>query len=111
MSLHETARWIVTYDITDKKRGSAVYRFMKKRGVPVQYSVFLVEASAAEMHKLMLALEEIIAVHADDVRAYRWPVQPECHYLGKSMLPDDVLIGASAPVSATQRRQRAASVT
>lgn len=97
MSLHETARWIVTYDITHPKRGAAVHRFMKKQGVPVQYSVFLVEASAAEMHQLMLALEELISVHADDVRAYRWPVKPECHNLGRSMLPDGVLISAPAP--------------
>jgi CRISPR-associated protein Cas2 len=97
MSLHETARWIVTYDITCPKRGTAVHRFMKKQGVPVQFSVFLVEASASEMHQLMLALEELIAVHADDVRAYRWPVQPECHSLGKSMLPDGVLISHTAP--------------
>ena len=107
MSLHETARWIVTYDITCRKRGSAVHRFMKKQGVPVQYSVFLVEASSAEMHQLMLALEELIAVHADDVRAYRWPVQ--CHNLGRSMLPAGVLI-SSPPAPERKRRKHAADL-
>ena len=109
MSLHETVRWIVTYDIRDARRGLAVLRFMKKRGVPVQYSVFLVEASSADMQRLMLDLEELIAVHVDDVRAYRWPVHPECHLLGRSLLPEGVLV--TAPTPARTRRKSTSAVT
>jgi CRISPR-associated protein Cas2 len=109
MSLHDPARWIVTYDITDPRRGARVHRFMKAQGVPLQYSVFIVEASAARMHALMLELEALIAPAMDDVRAYRWTVQAESHALGKSLLPDGVLIGAEA-AQPTRRVVRRAAV-
>lgn len=99
MSLHESARWIVTYDITDRRRGGRVFRLLKGRGVPLQYSVFVVEATPAEMQRLMAQLKELIVLQADDVRAYRWPAQPECHLLGRGLLPDGVLLGAD-PVAA-----------
>ncbi len=94
MSLHEAARWIVTYDITEPKRGVRVHRLLKKRGIPLQYSVFLVEASSAQMHALMRELETLIAKQADDVRAYRLPANPQFDQLGPSMLPDDMLFTA-----------------
>lgn len=95
MSLHQTARWTVTYDIADARRGVRVHRFMCRHGVPLQYSVFLVEASSAEMQRLLADLKEHIAWSADDVRAYRWPAEAECHQLGTPLLPDDVLEGVA----------------
>jgi CRISPR-associated protein Cas2 len=106
MSLHDPARWIVTYDIADPRRGVRVLRFMKAHGVPLQYSVFIVEASPARMHGLMLELEALIAPAVDDVRAYRWTVQADSHALGKPLLPEGVLIGAEAarPTRRVERR-------
>ncbi|BDI03607.1 CRISPR-associated endonuclease Cas2 [Sphaerotilus microaerophilus] len=106
MSLHDPARWVVCYDITDRRRGVAVHRHLKSQGVPLQYSVFVVQASAARIQKLMAELEELIAVHSDDVRAYRWPERTEVHHLGHSLLPDEVLLDtpAAAPL---RRRARA----
>lgn len=49
MSQHASAQWLVTYDIADPKRLGRLFRYLKKQGVPVQYSVFLVDASAAKM--------------------------------------------------------------
>lgn len=96
MSLHETVRWAVTYDIADRRRGSKVHRFLKRHGLPLQYSVFLVEASAAQMQQLMVDLKELIAWHLDDVRAYRWPAQAECQCLGREMVAEQTLLGAGA---------------
>ena len=104
MSLHEQTRWVVTYDIRDAKRGIAVHRYMKKQGVPLQYSVFMVEASSAQVQKIMLELEDLIAVHVDDVRAYRWPVHAEYHALGKSLLPEAVLLDADTPIPSTSKK-------
>lgn len=91
MPLHAKARWTVTYDITDADRGVSVHRFLRRHGVPLQYSVFLVEASNARMKQLMAELKTLIAAHSDDVRAYRWPQDAECHQLGTPLLPDGVL--------------------
>jgi CRISPR-associated protein Cas2 len=107
MSLHDPVRWIVCYDICDRRRGASVHRWMKKQGVPLQYSVFMVEASAARIHQLMQELEELIAVHSDDVRAYRWPEHAEVHQLGRSLLPDGVLLDTPPPPKARPIRRRA----
>lgn len=92
MSLNTPARWIVTYDIADPRRGVRVHRFMKSQGVPLQYSVFTVEASAAQMRHLMLTLDDLIEPSCDDVRAYRWADHAESHQMGADLLPEGVLI-------------------
>lgn len=105
MSLHTPARWIVTYDITDRRRLLRVHALLRRRGLPVQYSVFLVRASADGMRRLMEELEELIVTALDDVRAYRWPVQPECHQLGRSILPEGVLLEEDAPPGRQRSRR------
>ena len=104
MSLHDTVRWVVCYDIRDADRGLRVLRFMKDHGVPLQYSVFVVEASAARMHRLMIELEALIAPAVDDVRAYRWPEPAEAHELGCPLVPEGIVIRSPAPTPATVRR-------
>lgn len=102
MALHEPARWILAYDIACPRRGSAVLRFLKKQGLPLQYSVFVVEASAAQLQKILLQLEELIDPARDDVRAYRWPLSASMVQLGRPMLPDGMLI--ETPPIRTVRR-------
>lgn len=93
MSQTATARYLVTYDIADPKRLSRLFRFMKKQGVPVQYSVFLVETSASKLADLMLRIAKMIHPSADDVRAYRLPDNGWQVTMGASILPDDILPG------------------
>jgi len=92
MSLHEPTGWIVCYDIRDKRRLGRVHRHVRKWGVPLQYSVFVVQASATRLYRLMGELDEIIDGRVDDVRAYRFPRGSECHMLGAPFLPDGVLL-------------------
>ncbi len=96
MSQHATARYLVTYDIADPRRLGRVYRFMKKQGVPIQYSVFLVQASATEINQLMVKMAKMIDASADDVRAYRMPERGWEITLGANILPDDILPGATS---------------
>lgn len=98
MSLHDTVRWVVCYDIRDADRGMQVLRFMKSHGLPLQYSVFVVEASAARMRQLMGDMAALIVPSVDDVRAYRWPDHAENHELGCPRVPEGMVIG-SAPGS------------
>lgn len=93
MAQNDTARYIVTYDIADPRRLSRLYRFLKKQGVPVQYSVFLLNASAIQISRLMDKIAKMIDADADDVRAYRLPENGWQITLGASILPDDVLPG------------------
>jgi CRISPR-associated protein Cas2 len=93
MSQHASARWLVTYDIADPKRLTRLFKFLKKQGVPLQYSVFLVEASAVKMSSLVLQMTAIVDSKADDVRAYRLPENLWQVTLGASILPEDILPG------------------
>jgi CRISPR-associated protein Cas2 len=93
MAQNETARYLLTYDIADPRRLGRLFRFMKKHGVPVQYSVFLVETTAAKMGSLMVKIAKMIHPSADDVRAYRLPDNGWQVIIGASILPEDVLPG------------------
>lgn len=93
MSQHASAQWLVTYDIADPRRLTRLFKLLKKQGIAVQYSVFLVEASAVKMGSLMVQIAKIIAADADDVRAYRLPENGWKATLGASLLPDDILPG------------------
>ncbi|MDP2369198.1 CRISPR-associated endonuclease Cas2 [Rhodoferax sp.] len=94
MSLHANARWLVTYDIADPRRLARVFKFLKKQGVPVQYSVFQVDASAAKTGNLMVQMAKLIDADADDVRAYRLPENTWKTTLGAGILPEGVLVTA-----------------
>ena len=93
MSQNATASYLVTYDIADPRRLVRLYRYLKKQGLPIQYSVFLVEASAAQMGSLMVKIAKMIHPDADDVRAYRLPENGWQVTLGASILPDNILPG------------------
>lgn len=90
MSAHAPARWLVAYDIADKRRLGRVFRLLKKHGVPVQYSVFLVPASAQQMDSLIGQLAPLIDPRNDDVRAYRLPENGWSVTLGNAILPDGI---------------------
>lgn len=81
--------WLVTYDIADPRRLSRLHRFLKKRAVPVQYSVFLFEGSGAQIGRLMQQIEQLIRPDQDDVRAYQLPQTPQFDTLGRGSLPAD----------------------
>ncbi|MET3605821.1 CRISPR-associated protein Cas2 [Sphaerotilus sulfidivorans] len=112
MSLNARVRWVVCYDIRDTSRGLRVLRFMQSQGMPLQYSVFIVEASAAHMHRLMIELEALIAPAVDDVRAYRWPEPAEAHELGCPLVPEGLVIRTpetAPPVRTTAKMRRASA--
>lgn len=92
MSVHAPARWLVAYDIADKRRLGRVFRLLKKKGVPVQYSLFAVRASHAQMGSLMVQLSKLIDGNADDVRAYCLPERAWSVSLGSAILPEDLWI-------------------
>jgi CRISPR-associated protein Cas2 len=87
MTQHQKTAWLVLYDISHPRRLARVFKVLKKEGVPVQYSVFAVDASAVEMAGLMVRIAALIDEKEDDVRAYRLPVNRWCRILGNEILP------------------------
>jgi CRISPR-associated protein Cas2 len=90
MSQNASAEWIVCYDIREPRRLGRVHRYLKKKGLAVQYSVFWVPASDVEMHSLVDGLKKLIDDRCDDVRAYKLPERSDHVMLGRSLLPEGV---------------------
>ena len=84
-------RYLVCYDITDPRRWRKVYRYLKREGVPVQYSVFMVDVGWTEFQKLKKDLSEMIHPEFDDVRIYPLPRAVREKTLGAgTRLPSDI---------------------
>ena len=92
MALNTPRSWLITYDIADKRRLSRLHRFIKKHAVPVQYSVFLFEGSAAQVGRLMGEIEGYIDPEYDDIRAYQLPTEPDLVTLGRGSLPESLTL-------------------
>jgi len=84
--------WIIAYDITDPRRLGRVGRYMVRRAVRVQYSVFVAELTEAGLDGLLDGLEAIIDPRTDDVRAYPLPDRCEVTLLGPQMFPAEVML-------------------
>lgn len=82
--------WLVAYDIADEKRLVRLHRYIKKRAVPVQYSVFLMRATHPAMERIVSEMEQLIEITKDDVRVYLLPSRIDVETRGRQPLPDEV---------------------
>lgn len=92
MAVNRTRRWLVAYDVRDKRRIKRVHRLLTRVAVPVQYSVFAAVGSAAVMSRLAEAIKQLIDEREDDVRMYPVPELPLVYSIGATMLPQDVML-------------------
>ncbi len=77
------ARWhLVCYDIAEPKRLRRVHRLLCDWGIPVNYSVFLVDAPPREIDRLADAIQRRMDHRHDDVRIYALPKRPQMAVLG-----------------------------
>jgi CRISPR-associated protein Cas2 len=60
-------RYIVTYDITDDRRRTAVYKSLRGYGDHLQYSVFRCDLTERRRIELVAALHELIDHTTDQV--------------------------------------------
>ena len=65
-----TERWLIAYDIADPRRLQKIGRQMRKEGLALQYSVYLVRGNKAKIDRLLDQLSALIDTRADDVRVY-----------------------------------------
>lgn len=86
--------YLLCYDIADKRRLRRVHTRMKDAGIPLQYSVFLLNMGSVDLILLLDDLQELIDDGRDDVRAY--PISPTVDYvaLGRQGLGNGMLLTA-----------------
>ncbi|MDD4906625.1 MAG: CRISPR-associated endonuclease Cas2 [Methylobacter tundripaludum] len=92
MADSKRAHFLICYDIADPKRLGRVHRCLKKRGLPVQYSVFTTEMKRIPLEKLLATINLLINQREDDVRCYILPDSLEFDVLGKQFFPEGVML-------------------
>jgi len=83
--------YLVAYDIADPKRLYRVHRRLRRDGLAMQKSVFLVQRSQRGMAKLMDELASLIHRHEDDLRAYPISEPGKIWLRGKGIVNGSVL--------------------
>lgn len=84
--------YLIAYDIRDPKRLGRIHRYLKRIGLALQYSVFVVRLTDRQLDRVMMALSRRIDARCDDVRAYPVPADPEWLWLGRETLPEEVYL-------------------
>lgn len=84
--------WMVCYDICHPNRLARVNRYLKKEGIPIQYSLFMLYTTGVGIRKVFAELAAIIDPSKDDVRAYPVPRQPWMITMGTELVPKDLWV-------------------
>lgn len=61
---------LLTYDVCDQKRLRKVHYYLRKRGLPLQKSLFLLHCSAADLATTLQGVRERAHLREDDIRLY-----------------------------------------
>ncbi len=94
MPANQSMLFLLAYDIADPKRLLQVHRTVRRRGIPLQYSVFLIPDTVAMLDALLAELRGIISPIHDDIRVYPLPGRIQVDRLGRQQLPEGVrLVG------------------
>ncbi|MER2512859.1 MAG: CRISPR-associated endonuclease Cas2 [Nitrosomonas ureae] len=92
MSDNQHSLYLVAYDIADPKRLTRIHSALKKQGLPVQYSVFIVVLKRKALLRLLARISTLINKREDDVRCYHLPENNEADALGRQFFPEDVML-------------------
>ncbi|MDK4681155.1 CRISPR-associated endonuclease Cas2 [Kingella negevensis] len=83
-------KWIIAYDIADKKRLTRAHRYLRNIAIPLQNSTFLFSGSLKALETHFAVLTANLNAKEDDVRAY--PLYGKLYNLGQRALPEGILL-------------------
>lgn len=86
------AHFLICYDIANAKRLGRVHRAAAKYATLVQYSVYYFEGSPSGLKEVLAVLQAELDDSEDDVRAYAVAPLKEGTQMGRSWLPEGVLM-------------------
>ena len=92
MAVNLPRQYLICYDIADPRRLARVHRYLSGHAVPLQYSVFSALLRRRELDDLMAGVAERINPREDDVRVYPLPESPRAVTIGRSFLPDGIML-------------------
>ena len=88
--------YLVAYDIRDPKRLQRVHGYLKRRALPVQYSVFVVQLTTWQLRELLAGLARLVQ-SVDDVRIYALGNAPRVDVLGAQTGHGVTMTGVTPP--------------
>jgi CRISPR-associated protein Cas2 len=71
--MSEARAWLACYDIAEPRRLRQVHRYLVKRAIAVQYSVFAGVWTEGELGRVLEGIGHQISAKRDDVRVYPLP--------------------------------------
>lgn len=89
--------YLICYDIAHPRRLGRVFRYLKKRALPLQYSVFLFSGDDRQLERCLEAAVKLIDPAEDDLRAYPLPKRGFKERLGKAALPEGIRLSNLPP--------------
>ncbi|MEW6418332.1 MAG: CRISPR-associated endonuclease Cas2 [Nitrospirota bacterium] len=85
------ANYLVCYDITEPRRLARVYKFIKGKGLHIQYSVFHCSLTWPNLIEIKEKLNYLINEEEDDIRIYPLPAEEKVIIMGcGDRIPDGV---------------------
>ena len=81
---------VLAYDIADPERLVRVHRTMRRWGIPLQYSVFLIRVNKPALERLKAELNDLIHRRRDDIRIYPLPARLEMTQYGRQLFPEGI---------------------
>lgn len=76
------ANYLVCYDISCPRRLGRVYKYIKGKGLHIQYSVFHCSLTWPMLMELKARIAELIDEKEDDVRIYPLPAEKKVVVMG-----------------------------
>lgn len=86
--------YVICYDISDPKRLNHLHRYLLKRAIPIQYSVFLFAGDDRQFAACLAGAAQEIDEKEDDLRAYPLPKRGFKARTGRPALPEGILWSA-----------------
>lgn len=90
MAANQRRPYLLAYDIADPKRLTRVHRTVRRSGMALQYSVFLVVGTTRALDELLAELDDLIEPARDDIRVYPLPLEFDAEQYGRQWLPGGV---------------------
>ncbi len=84
MAMKGVRGYLICYDIANERRLAHLHHFISRHAVMVQYSVYYLETTEANLADIVDGIRQRIAAHADDVRIYPLPSSVQVKFLGNA---------------------------
>lgn len=97
--------YLLAYDVTEPLRLQRLHRYLRKKALAVQQSVFFFHGTEAELQVTLNEVTQIIHIRKDDVRAYPIEHPSQVWLAGPSVVDGPLLRPPEIGIRRVQRSE------